>query len=376
MELAQMPSGAHSIVVSPYLERAAARVTESRPSLRSAATYYPAFDWMRISLALMVMLHHADLFPWGRLGHFRVQVFFALSGWLIGRILLRTSRADLPRFYFGRVIRIWIPYLLALALLIALSLLRQPITPRFLEFVLYKLTFVYNLFGTSQLASAQHEMPLFGTGNHFWSICAEEQFYLFAPLLLLVLPRGLGRSPWLWLALAGSGLFSSISLGVAASLAHARWGALHLQPRVRLGLLVTLACGVTLLCVFDGWYNQLVPLIAISIVLLLARPGAKTELGEFFGGMSYQLYLNHWIGLFVAHAVAERLGIRPIAATLLLGFPLSFTLAALLYVLVDKRALARRELWYTPARARVAMIAAYATTSVGLLAGALIALAR
>jgi peptidoglycan/LPS O-acetylase OafA/YrhL len=371
-----MSSGAHSIVVGPYLD-APACATPSRPSLRSRATYYPAFDWMRIGLALMVMLHHANLFPWGRLGHFRVQVFFALSGWLIGRILLRTSSAELPRFYFGRMVRIWIPYALALALLVAASLMRQPVTPRYLEFVLYKLTFVYNLFGTTQLGSAfEREMPLFGTGNHFWSICAEEQFYLFAPLVLLALPRGIGRSPWLWLAIAVTGSFSSISLGVAASLAHARWGALHLRPAVRLGLLGTLAAAVTLICVVDGWYNQAVPVIAIAIVLLLARPGAKSPLGEFLGGMSYQLYLNHWIGLFVAHAVAQRLNLHPLVATLMLGFPLSFTLAALLYVLVDKRALAKRELWYTPERARAAMITAYTTTGVGLLAGAFFSLTR
>jgi peptidoglycan/LPS O-acetylase OafA/YrhL len=371
-----MSSGAHSTFVGPYFERAPACTRESRPSLRAATTYYPAFDWLRITLALMVMLHHADLFPWGRLGHFRVQVFFALSGWLIGRILLRTSSAELPRFYYGRVLRIWLPYALALALLVAASLLRQPVTARYLEFVLYKLTFVYNLFGTSQLAAFEQDMPLQGTGNHFWSICAEEQFYLFAPLLLILLPRGLGRSPWLWLGLASVGLFSSIALGVAASLAHARWGALQLRRSVRGALLATLILASVLTWRFAELYHQTVPLIAISIVLLLARPGAKSVVGEFLGGMSYQLYLNHWIGLFVAHAVASRLGLHPVAATVAVGFPLSLALAALLYVLVDRRALARRDQWYSPQRARWAMFAAYGTTGLGLLAGGLFALAR
>jgi peptidoglycan/LPS O-acetylase OafA/YrhL len=371
-----MPSGAHGSFAGLYAERAASHVAESRPSQRALATYYPAFDWMRIGLAFMVLMHHAELFPWGRLGHFRVQVFFALSGWLIGRILLRTSRAELPRFYFGRVIRIWIPYALALAMLVAVSLLREPVTPRYLEFVLYKLTFVYNVFGTPQLAAFEHEMPLHGTGNHFWSICAEEQFYLLAPLLLTLLPRRLGRSPWLWLAVALTGVFSSIALGVAASIAHARWGAVHLRPAVRAGLLATMLAASALIWYQDGWYDQAVPVIAISIVLLLARPGTKTKLGEFLGGMSYQLYLNHWVGLFVSHAVAERLGLDPLRTTLALGFPLSFSLAALLYTLVDKRALAKRDVWYSPERARAAMIAAYATTGAGLLGGALFALTR
>jgi len=37
-------------------------------------------------------------------------------------------------------------------------------------------------------------MPLKGTGNHFWSINAEEQFHLFAPLLLTIFARFGGRS--------------------------------------------------------------------------------------------------------------------------------------------------------------------------------------
>lgn len=368
-----MPSGAQS-VAGLYLDVESARAIAApkAAAIRTPSVYYPAFDWMRISLAFMVMLHHADLFPWGQLGHFRVQVFFALSGWLIGRILLKTSSAELPRFYFGRVIRIWIPYALALGLLMAASFTRDSVTPKYLEFLLYKLTFVYNLFGTTQLAEHSAQMPLQGTGNHFWSICAEEQFYLCAPLLLILLPGRIGRSPWLWLAIAAVGIFSSIALGVAASLAHARWGALHLRTSVRVALGVLLVAGAALIWWDGSWYEQVVPLVALSIVLLLANPGQKTVTGAFLGGMSYQLYLNHWVGLFVAHSVATRFELDQVATTLLLGFPLSIVLAAVLYVLVDKRTMANRDSWYSPARAKAAMVTAYATTGVGLLGAAAI----
>jgi peptidoglycan/LPS O-acetylase OafA/YrhL len=243
-----MAPGAQSIAVV-YLDAASAPAAASAKTVatRAPSTYYPAFDWMRISLAFMVMLHHADLFPWGQLGHFRVQVFFALSGWLIGRILLKTPSEELPRFYFGRVVRIWIPYAVALSLLVAVSIAHDDITPKYLEFLLYKLTFVYNLFGTTQLAEHGAQMPLQGSGNHFWSICAEEQFYLCAPLLLILMPGRLGRSPWLWLAIAATGVFSSMALGVAASLAHARWGALHLRASARAALGVLLVSGATII---------------------------------------------------------------------------------------------------------------------------------
>ena len=76
-------------------------------------TYYPYFDYLRIALATIVMLGHDGLIRWGQSGNLAVQVFFALSGWLIGGILLRLSTDDLPRFYFNRALRIWIPYYIA-----------------------------------------------------------------------------------------------------------------------------------------------------------------------------------------------------------------------------------------------------------------------
>ena len=62
------------------------------------------------------------------------------------------------------------------ASLIAASLLRDPVTAKWLEIVFYKLSFVYNLFGTQQLANHVAEMPLRGTGSYFWSVNAEERF--------------------------------------------------------------------------------------------------------------------------------------------------------------------------------------------------------
>jgi peptidoglycan/LPS O-acetylase OafA/YrhL len=72
-------------------------------------------------------------------------VFFALSGFLIGGILLNSDAKDVPRFYFNRSTRIWIPYAIAIALLLTVTLLKQgwPDTKMW-EFFTYKATFVYN----------------------------------------------------------------------------------------------------------------------------------------------------------------------------------------------------------------------------------------
>ncbi|OUR65082.1 hypothetical protein A9Q79_03875 [Methylophaga sp. 42_25_T18] len=102
--------------------------------------YYPYFDYVRFIAASIVMFGHDRLIDWGPSGSIAVDVFFALSGWLIGGILLHTSRKDLPRFYFNRAVRIWIPYFIALFLIIFVSLLKDPITFKWFEFIVYKLT--------------------------------------------------------------------------------------------------------------------------------------------------------------------------------------------------------------------------------------------
>ncbi len=78
-------------------------------------TYFPLFDWLRITLAIIVALYHDKVLPWKEAGNLAVQVFFfALSGWLIGGILLNYAKADLPRFFYNRVTRIWAPYVVAI----------------------------------------------------------------------------------------------------------------------------------------------------------------------------------------------------------------------------------------------------------------------
>jgi peptidoglycan/LPS O-acetylase OafA/YrhL len=278
------------------------------PSHHAAATnYYPWFDWLRIILALVVMLYHDGIIHrWPHSGNFAVQIFFALSGWLIGGMLLRLSTKDLPRFYFNRAIRIWIPYYIAFSLLLMAALIHDVRTAKWWEFIGYQFSFVYNLFGTTQLATFQTKMPLLGTGNHLWSVNAEEQFYLLSPLLLVCASTRYGRSVTLWLLLALvawlTKIYASIILGVLAAVLAQTYGHFYLTRRVR-GLLLTIVALSSLGFIQAVDYELLAPLCSIAIVLLLAVTGKQHRFGAFAGGISYPLYLNHWIGVFVAHAV-------------------------------------------------------------------------
>jgi peptidoglycan/LPS O-acetylase OafA/YrhL len=337
-------------------------------------TYYPAFDYLRITLATAVAASHAGLLSWPQTGNLSVQIFFALSGWLIGGILLRSTPNDVPRFYFNRAARIWIPYVVAILLLISVSLLRDPVTAKWLEFVFYKFTFVYNFFGPPQLDQFRAAMPLQGTGNHFWSICSEEQFYLLAPLLIIALPAG--RTAWFWL-LVFLGLlcspfwnyFAAISMGVLASILRARIGDWQSTPFARIVLLtiIILLFGATYFNFAS--YRILSPPLSVAVVLLLAQAGGHSNIAAFLGGVSYPLYLNHWIGLFAAHAIFSRFGMRDSLVAQLSSILIAVLVASILYVLIDKNVKANRSKYFTPSRGKIAAAVGYALVSIGLIIG-------
>ncbi len=320
----------------------------------AATAGFPYFDWLRILLATLVACDHARMFEVFHPANLAVQVFFALSGWLIGGILLNSSVSDLPRFYFNRAARIWIPYFLAIVLLVAASLLKEPITDRWIEFFVYKLTFVYNLFGQPQFLGGAAGMPLDGTGNYFWSICAEEQFYLVAPLLLCLLPSRFGRSIYLWLALSVlaylTGTFDAICFGVLAAVSRYHFGNWYLQPIARALTWVVFAVSGAALLTSSALYLHAAPFFSVSTVLLIALESKRTASGEYWGGVSYPFYLNHWIGVFVVNFVYKRLGMSDPLLQPILSVLIGLAVSVLLYHLVDRAVQKRRAAWYSQAR--------------------------
>ncbi len=341
--------------------------------IETSRVHYPLFNYLRIILALTVAMLHAGLIPWGKSGTLAVEVFFVISGFLIGGILLRSQPGDLARFYFNRSARIWIPYFVAFSLLIGASLLRDPVTAKWLEFVIYKATFVYDLFGPPQLATYADQMPLFGTGNHFWSICAEEKFYLVAPLLLVLMPAAVGRSLLVWLlilislfAFNISGLFGGIALGVVAAILEHRLGRWYATRTA----IVCLSIGFLASCVMfvtDALrFEFIAPVFATCVVLLAARPGKESAFGDYLGGLSYPLYLNHWIGFFIANEIFQSLGYPHSTANGILGVVLALATCAVLYQYVDVPVRRNRDHFFTVGRGYFAAGAGYALVLMGL----------
>lgn len=337
----------------------------------ASAVSYPHFNWLRFALASAVALWHASLIRWDYAGYLAVQIFLALSGWLIGGILLRTSREELPRFFFNRVTRIWNPYALAVLMVYAASALREPISAPWLEFLTYDLTFTHNLFAMEpNPVAALAAMPLHGTGNHFWSIAVEEQFYLGAPLVLLFLAGG--RSLWLWLALAIA--FTASAGWVRGDQLRGR-GRHPPQPVRRLAPAGPAPAGRARRRPVPGDAGQGRADLPHRAGLLhpgglvLAVPGERGLLGELAGGLSYSLYLNAWILVFVVHFVRTRLGLAAGPGAELVAYILGVLAAALHFQLVDRSIQHHRGGWYSPAIGRACRAAGYALFAAGLAFG-------
>lgn len=151
----------------------------------------PGLDLLRALAVVWIMLYHVTSYGIGlpalvEYGYMAVDLFFVLSGFLIGGQLLRpyaAGREPVWRdFFVRRALRILPAYLAVLALYFLVPAVRDsPIQPLW-QF----LTFTQNLFAD------YHYMRAF---SHAWSLCIEEHFYLLLPLAVYLLARrpGAGR---------------------------------------------------------------------------------------------------------------------------------------------------------------------------------------
>ena len=297
---------------------------------RALERYQPQFDGLRALAVLTVMVDHfsADVpnFPlpdWIRLGATGVRLFLVLSGYFITASLRRArDRMDgdalsagktIATFYWRRLLRIGPAYFVfaAIALLLNFGAIRH--------------YWPWVFTGTVDwLIAWNNEWPL--AISHLWSICVQEQFYLFWPLLILLLPRRWVLSAII--AVAFAGIVFRIGCVIFSVPIIARWvlpfGSLDsLAAGAALGW-----CGGRLRASRGGWLLALVclsmltmaavlrnsdpaklrsvlvePLEACAFVVLVARTatGFDGNIARFLsnaglvfaGRISYGLYIYH-----------------------------------------------------------------------------------
>ena len=142
-------------------------------------------DFVRaIAIGLVVMAHFGHE-NFGILGFFGVELFFGLSGFLIGRILWR-SFLESDKWGFNKIHNFWsrrwwrtLPnyYLFILLMLLFDLYSKDNLIPPLSEL------FKYLWFGQYLFS---HQLSFYSVS---WSLCVEEWFYLTFPISLLLLSK-------------------------------------------------------------------------------------------------------------------------------------------------------------------------------------------
>jgi peptidoglycan/LPS O-acetylase OafA/YrhL len=291
-----------------------------------------------------------------RSGASGVDLFFALSAFLITALLLRerqqTGGISLRLFYIRRSLRIWPLYFLVLAVGVVLA---HTVPGQSLPwyYVVGYLLFVGNWINVA----FGHPLSVCGP---LWTVSIEEQFYLVWPLLMKILQRRgmiiaavvaflFATLSQIGVVLAGLspgyiyyGSFSrsgSLALGILLALFADRLPEL---TRGRRGLL--LAAGLTGWIASSGWLidqpgpldmravlGRLVSSVG-AVAILYAGLGSRSRLVRSnwivrLGKISYGLYMLHFIGLlFMIELLHPRWG-WTLLATKALGLALTALLA-------------------------------------------------
>lgn len=349
----------------------------------------PGLDTMRAAAIVWVMLFHSWVvgglgphFDWlSRYGWVGVDIFFVLSGFLIGNQVLaplaQGERLDLADFYRRRAYRILPAFAVVLALYVFVPTSREfeGLAPWW-QFA----TFTVNLL------IDYDARPAF---SHAWSLCVEEHFYLLFPLVALVLSRwrsgravavlaalvvfggiALRSGVWwhdttatlsrnwyiedlyfpTWVRL--DGLLAGVMLAVARTFHPQAW--MRAQRLGRGAMWAGLAIVALALWVFRDrgqWLPNAIgwPLVSAGIGLLVfAGAGPSSAVGRWrapgaawIASISYSLYLSHKIAF---HLVQVTLGDHLHGLAIFVAYALAaLALGSALHLLVERPFLRLRD---------------------------------
>jgi peptidoglycan/LPS O-acetylase OafA/YrhL len=336
-------------------------------------------DTLRSVAILSVIVFHlwgfhgdtvpAALLPVVRIGWMGVDLFFVLSGYLIASQLFKPyrtgERPSLWQFYRNRLYRVMPAFFVVLGFYLLIPAWRETDT---LAPTWQYATFTFNLF-------ADH--PAWKGFSHVWSLCVEEHFYLFLPLMVLFAMR----RPSLRRAIAVIAAFVLFGVTIRA------WFLFHLlRPLAGLGdgfgpaymshiyyptysRLDGLLAGVSLALVKTFrpvWWAQIArrghSLLALGVVLVgvvvyLVQDGHPAETGASIPSVLFGFPL---LALGLACLVASALSANGWLRVKIPGAQLCATLAYCLY-LTQKELLHLVDLWFPRLEdfSRLAWFAAY-----------------
>jgi len=287
--------------------------------------YRPEIDGLRAISILLVVAYHAipSLVPGGFIG---VDVFFVISGFLITKIIsgeIAIGLFSVASFYARRVRRIFPALITVLAATAAVGwfVLLPDQFELFGKNLIASVLFANNLFQLTQagyFAAAAADNPLL----HLWSLGIEEQFYIFWPLVLLLIAHAPRSRLWIGLLAAASfcasftlffglkdwAFYSPVAraweLLVGCLLADVELSKQRASALANIfsttGLIALVASALLLNSdsPFSGGY-AILPVLGAA--LILASPNSSINrrllsapLLVWIGLISYPLYLWHW----------------------------------------------------------------------------------
>jgi peptidoglycan/LPS O-acetylase OafA/YrhL len=294
------------------------------------------YGWLRLS---------------GAYGWLGVEVFFVISGFVIPHALRRAGYRidDYPTFILKRVVRLDPPYFGSVAVILLLAFAHalysgRPVQvegqPVSVSQVLLHLGYANAFFGYVWLNPS------------FWTLAIEFQYYLLMGLLFpLVANRRRVVRLAAFVALGATSAMSAgdpLAGGVPFSDFIPRFvflfllGVVAFQRRtgligvVEYGALLAVATGGAILTV--GAPAALAGLLAVAVIELYGR--GRSFVSDFFGKISYSLYLLHWP---LGHLTLSVLGLKLLQAegdaartlVILVSLGVCLVSAYLLHVLVE-----------------------------------------
>ena len=343
---------------------------------------------MRGVAVLAVLLFHTRE-TWFTAGYLGVDVFFVISGFVVMPLIVRIfsnqdgmrvrdSISGLRAFYIRRFYRLAPALGVTLMFSLIVILLLGPVLDhmRFASQGLAALFLVGN-FGAYHYSGGNYFAPNPNPLIHLWSLSAEEQIYLFLPIvifLLLYITRKRRQFSFqlviLFLGvfayfvdtalrmfpqilrdhgitdLSGLMFYSPVSrmwefcIGSTAYFLSARSTKPFGRSRKYLNCFLTILLGVLLFLPINGYKFQTVVISILAAAVIYFRsfenfPGVLHRAGGWLGDRSYSIYLVHMPLLYVALYSPIFVHERFLATTI--SFALSIAVGAVIYQNIEER---------------------------------------
>ncbi len=321
-------------------------------------------DFLRaIAISMVLVYHISQRWPgsprWLRaitdFGEYGVDLFFVLSGWLIGGLLWRElasyGNVELGRFLARRSLRTMPPYFaaLSLAFLGVLFLKEQAFDWKYLFF----------------LQNYELKIPYFLVS---WSLCVEEHFYLFAPSIAILATSfalrghlvlvGLSLLPIIFRFCVSGDLpqpfgyyhtathlrFDGLMLGVWAAFISLNrpflWERLtQISKRCSLIMLVVVICLKSIFPEKNSyiWMPLCTALLFLFVLVALVgrEPVSNTIFIRWIAKTSYSVYLTHAVMLEVGFRLINKFSYIPWELLCFSLFGMCFAFGSTFYVAVE-----------------------------------------